>query len=260
MAYFAAGKVTGISVDPEQPSRYYAHIANFEEFDELVPWRLNGVYWENALRDKETQHVGVFMRGRSVREISREDFAAIMQHGSPSFFNKQAEFRTNCSPDLLESNEGRFEQEVDNIFEREVTLVLSNQKLRDIRFRQRVLEAYEHKCAFTGLCIKGIEGQLGLEAAHILSVQKNGPDTISNGLALTHTAHLMFDQFLLAIDDEYKLLISDQCAIPDRFMKILKPATDGILLPRDKRKKPSLGFIRLHREAFWAANTSLNVK
>lgn len=98
------------------------------------------------------------------------------------------------------------------------------------------------------------KGHFGLHAAHILSVEKNGPDRISNGLALTHTAHWMFDNFLLAIDDDYKLLISERGSIPSPYLELIMRSTKGILLPAELEKRPSLKYIRQHREIFRQKN------
>lgn len=45
-------------------------------------------------------------------------------------------------------------------------------------------------------------GRAEAEAAHIRSVEANGPDIVSNGLALSGTAHWMFDRGLLSLTDD----------------------------------------------------------
>ena len=81
MAYIATAKLRSISVDPDLPNHFYAYVTDFEEFDKLVPWRVAGVYWEEKLREIDTPKVGVYMRGRSVRELTTNDFTAIVSKG-----------------------------------------------------------------------------------------------------------------------------------------------------------------------------------
>ncbi len=66
-------------------------------------------------------------------------------------------------------------------------------------FRRVVLRAYEQRCAVTGLRLINGGGRAEVEAAHIRPVEANGPDIISNRLALSGTAHWMFDRGLNGI-------------------------------------------------------------
>ncbi len=247
MAYIATAKVSKISSDPDLPNHFYAHITNFEEFDTLVPWRVDGIYWEKKLREIDTPKVGVYMRGRSVRELNDVDFSSIVSKGLNLRLNSQKEeineVRSNYDVLNLEGNEE------ETIKRRQTVQVLSNQKLRDKRFRNRIIKAYDGRCAFTGTRMQDHKGHHEVQAAHILSVAENGPDVISNGLALSSTIHWMFDRHLISINKDFRLLIADSI-IPDEYLNLLEPATKGILLPKDKSKIPNQKFIRSHRSKF----------
>ena len=47
-----------------------------------------------------------------------------------------------------------------------------------------------------------------LEAAHIHAHSKRGPDTPDNGLALTPTAHDLFDAVLWTVDDNLRIRVA----------------------------------------------------
>lgn len=254
MAYIAYGRVERITDDKVKANHYYASIAGYEDFDELVPWRSEGRYWEKSLRSIEIPKVGIYMRGRSVRGLTDSDFAEIMQYGSPAFFKNSLIKTQQINREYKDSGPEPFEQKMMGISEREIVSILSNKKLRDNRFRQRIMKAYSNQCAFTGLTIRGVNGSLGLQAAHILSVEENGPDIISNGLALTHTVHWMLDNFLLSIDENYKLLVSNQGSIPAQFLEILETARNGIFLPTEQKFWPEKHFIAWHRAKFQSLN------
>lgn len=51
-------------------------------------------------------------------------------------------------------------------------------------------------------------GRAEVAAAHIRPVEANGPDIVSNGLALSGTAHWMFDRGLISLSDDLEILIS----------------------------------------------------
>ncbi|MDE3722387.1 HNH endonuclease [Nocardiopsis sp. N85] len=79
---------------------------------------------------------------------------------------------------------------------------------RDPRFREAVLDAYGHRCAFCGY-----EGRLGgvpvgLEAAHVRWWSHAGPDDVDNGLALCSNHHLLFDRGVLGLTGELTLDVS----------------------------------------------------
>ena len=87
-----------------------------------------------------------------------------------------------------------------------------------------------------------------MEAAHIRPVEANGPDILSNGLALSGTAHWMFDRGLIGLDDDKRILISRQANDPDSIRSIINPSGRALLPPRAS-DRPHLQFVRWHRES-----------
>lgn len=77
-------------------------------------------------------------------------------------------------------------------------------KVRDERFRRRVISAYGGRCAFCGL-------DSGLvEAAHIQAVSAGGPDLITNGLSACPTHHAAFDRGLLMIGADNAIELNEK--------------------------------------------------
>ena len=74
---------------------------------------------------------------------------------------------------------------------------LSSRIIRDRLFRRLILQAYDKRCAVTGLKLINGGGRAEVDAAHIRPVEANGPDILSNGIALSDTAHWMFDRGLI---------------------------------------------------------------
>src|SRR5262249_2274645 len=81
---------------------------------------------------------------------------------------------------------------------------------RDPQFRQRVLTAYEYRCAVCGFDVRLGSEPVALDAAHIRWHQAGGPSVQSNGLALCVLHHKLFDLGAFTVSQKGVLLVSDQ--------------------------------------------------
>ena len=83
----------------------------------------------------------------------------------------------------------------------------TRQRLYQARFRTVVMEAYNNRCAFSGLPA----GQL-LDAAHIIPYGETvgKPIEVTNGLALSKLHHEAFDRHLIGLDCDYRIHVSEQ--------------------------------------------------
>jgi putative restriction endonuclease len=80
---------------------------------------------------------------------------------------------------------------------------------RDPQFQQRVLTAYEYRCAVCGFDVRPGPVPVALDAAHIRWHQAGGPDRESNGLALCVLHHKLFDLGAFTLGADSRLLVSD---------------------------------------------------
>lgn len=81
---------------------------------------------------------------------------------------------------------------------------------RDFNFRDKILKAYEYKCAICGFDVRLGNQPIALEAAHIKWVQAGGPCIEENGLALCAMHHKLFDRGAFSISEEMKIMVSDE--------------------------------------------------
>ena len=117
---------------------------------------------------------------------------------------------------------------------------------RDGNFRQRILSAYEHRCAVTRAQLKLVD------AAHILPVSVEGSsDHVSNGIALSPTMHRAYDHGLIFLDENYYIRLNDRKATElrnqglDAGLPQLTAYLGGkIHLPTDSDHWPDPKFIR----------------
>ena len=109
----------------------------------------------------------------------------------------------------------RFDQQRDRVS------VTVSRILRDRVFRRVVLRAYDERCAVTGLRFINGSGRAEVAAAHIRPVEASGPDIVGNGIALSGTAHWMFDRGLISLADDLEILISRQTNDPQGVRSII---------------------------------------
>jgi putative restriction endonuclease len=131
--------------------------------------------------------------------------------------------------------------------EQERRKVLTNRTVRDAAFRTAVIEAYDRRCAFTGLQFINGGGRAEVEAAHIKPISVNGPDSVNNGLALSGTIHWMFDRGLLTLNDNFEILVSRHVNDVRSIDRLLRPNRQA-LVPTDAAHLPRADFLAWHRE------------
>jgi putative restriction endonuclease len=90
-------------------------------------------------------------------------------------------------------------------------------------------------------------GRAEIEAAQIRPLEKNGPDTVQNGLALSGTVHWMFDRGLISLSDELDVLVSRQVNDPDSVWGLVNKNRRA-LAPVRAMDRPHPHFLFWHRE------------
>lgn len=100
--------------------------------------------------------------------------------------------------------------ELDPVLERRYALREVKQRLHQATFREAVVDAYNSRCALSGL-----PEPLLIDAAHIISDKdpRWGQPVVPNGLTLSKVHHAAFDAHLIGIDPDYKIHVSDKLLI-----------------------------------------------
>jgi putative restriction endonuclease len=177
----------------------------------------------------------------AVRPLSAGDFNRIIQQGLDD--------TTPLLPRIGETDIGFDEDRQPFLFEqdRERVASLVSRIVRDRVFRRIVLRAYDERCAVTGLRLINGRGRAEVAAAHIRPVEANGPDIVSNGLALSGTAHWMFDRGLISLTDRLEILLSRQVNDQDGVRALINKSGRAIE-PRRASDRPHPHFLQWHRD------------
>ncbi len=132
-----------------------------------------------------------------------------------------------------------------------LTLESDAKRKRDPGFRNRVLRAYEFRCAVCGFDVRLGSVSIALDAAHIRWHQAGGPDAEINGLALCVLHHKTFDLGAFTVTDNL-LLVSDQANGTAGFAETLMAFHGKPIRPPQRLDwRPERGHLEWHgREVF----------
>lgn len=241
--YWALAKITAVRPDPALTDHYYADLSEHAEFPTPVaPWKSPDATWESAIQlDRDTLSRG--RMGWSVRPIPDEEFYAIIMKGMSAVLAPD-----DSSPETSRN----LQDQAQSVFlrNRETASTIVNRLVRDAAFSKIIRNAYDFRCAFTGIRIFDPLGRPEMEAAHIRPVTNKGPDIVRNGLALSRTAHWMFDQGLLSVSNDFRLLRSQH--LPTDLSNKFRLVDDRIYLPEEHHLQPHKAFLEFHRDTIFA--------
>lgn len=239
--YFATAQIDRVIPKPDQDGRFLALIrpGSFLPFDREVPRLLDGSPLESALTALDGTPLTGGLAQSAVRRIPESDFARIVDLGLPQQL-EEIEAR-RYDPRSFDMAEGA------QAFERPVVERLLRRSYRDIAFRRKVRDAYDYRCAISGLRLRNGGGRPEVQAAHIRPVEHGGSDSVRNGLALSGTLHWMFDRGLISVAEDCSILVSRNKVPADVVDRLLLPG-GKLIPPRDPTDAPHPENLRWHRE------------
>lgn len=243
--YYAVARVEQIVRDPADAKMYLALIepGSYLEFGRDVPFQLDGQAVERGLLDAD----GKLNNGRaiqSIRPISDEDFDRIRNLGlieEDELLPREDEEEGAPVLDRVQEEHAPFLGPIDR------ETVLTSRKVRDRQFRKRVLDVYDRRCALTGMQLINGGGRAETQAAHIMSVEAGGPDTVVNGIALSGTVHWMFDRGLISLSDAGDIMLSSKINDVAGVEKLIYPDRRA-RLPANEDLRPHPRYLAWHRE------------
>jgi len=241
--YFAVAKVQQIIPDPGAAGMYVAVIepGSYLDFINPVPFSGPTGVIETGVLNAEGRISG---RAQSaVRPLSSGDFNSIVQRG----LDDTAPLLPRVDEPTFGPGAGEDQTPFQLEQERERVSSLTSRIVRDRVFRRVVLRAYDERCAVTGLKLINGSGRAEVAAAHIRPVEASGPDIVSNGIALSGTAHWMFDRGLISLADDLEILISRQVNDPDGVRTVINKSGRA-MEPGRASDRPHPHFLQWHRD------------
>jgi len=240
-AYFATARIAAIEDDSKLRDHYYARITDYIDFDRAVPFREGGTYYESILqKDDGSTNKGQF--GFAVRIVPDDEFEAIRSIG----FARTLSIEKKAEP----APNGLAEEPAE--YDRPIKERLVKRPFRDRAFTRQVCEAYNSRCALTGIRLINGGGRTEVEAAHIRPVGDGhrGPDSVRNGIALCQKVHWMFDRGVVSLTDDYGLLV-DKAYFTDDVQRLFRPELNAAV-PTSNVLRPHPQFLKYHRDVVCA--------
>jgi putative restriction endonuclease len=239
--YFARARVVSVHPTLDAPGYSEATLEYYSEFPS-VPFSVfdpqldRKFYYEKSMLESDGS-LNKHANQQRVRALSGQEYNRIVEAGFDGFSALE-----ECAiPPVTYSG---FAEDPPEPLERD--RFLTSRILRDRVFSKLVGEAYEWKCAMTGISLPAPDGSHEIECAHIKPVKDSGPDSVINGIALLRTIHWMFDKGLISIGSDHQIIRSSRYnySAIDRLIN----ESGKIDLPKNDIHHPHPDFLRYHRE------------
>lgn len=176
----------------QSPSYPFVRLTNdgIWEISGLKTLLTNKDYSDRELQDNQTEGgfiEPVFNLFQSNPALVRETATAVLQKNFPDTIHQ----------DIL--NQVGLDLEIFDLKTQAGETVIKPSRSPD--FRNRVLGAYEYRCAVCGFNVRLGNTLVAIEAAHIKWHQAGGPDLEQNGIALCSLHHKLFDRGVFTLSE-----------------------------------------------------------
>ena len=158
----------------------------------------------------------------------------------------------NQQQQLFNDIEGRILKEDAAVYRKEIKELIEEKNeeeiyLRGSMFKREIPKIYNNTCCISGMKIDATISVSMIDACHIVPFSESYDDTITNGIALCPNLHRAFDRGLIAITDDYKVMVSGSF-VEDAANYSIRAFNGGqILLPKSERYFPKRENIEWHR-------------
>ena len=126
--------------------------------------------------------------------------------------------------------------------------------VRDAFFRKAIVHLYDYKCSICHLKVVHSLTQSIVDGAHIKPLYKFYDNHVNNGICLCKNHHWAFDQGLWTINDDYRIIVSQNFYEESPYTKPLGEFHGQIiLLPGERKNYPRLEAIQWHRQNIFRA-------
>lgn len=127
------------------------------------------------------------------------------------------------------------------------------QRIGQSFFRRAVLSSYRSRCCITGLA----EPRL-LIASHIVPWGQDKANRLnpSNGLCLSALYDRAFDQGLITLDDDWRVVLATQLKQPDQSLEYFFHSIEGREISLPERFRPDAALMQQHREQVFLGATA----
>ncbi|MBX2985930.1 MAG: HNH endonuclease [Bacteroidia bacterium] len=171
------------------------------------------------------------------------------------FPNSKGNFNnsTGCQQNLFDDIENKILKEPPEEYRQEIKKLLEQKDdeeifLRGSLFKREIPKIYNNTCCVSGMKIDATINVSMIDACHIVPFSISYDDSVTNGIALCPNLHRAFDRGLIAIDDDYRVVVSKSFKEVETSYNIRAFEGKEIQLPRMKSYYPLSENFGWHRK------------
>lgn len=144
---------------------------------------------------------------------------------------------------LFDEIEAKILHEDPEVYGKEIEILLSEKNEEEIYirgsiFKREISKIYNNTCCISGMKVDATINVSMVDACHIIQWTESHDDTITNGIALCPNLHRAFDRGLIAIDSNYKVVVSSVFREDESIYSIRNFEGKQILLPKQSEYFP----------------------
>tara|TARA_R110002072_G_scaffold80252_1_gene184574 strand:+ start:232 stop:1194 length:963 start_codon:yes stop_codon:yes gene_type:complete len=186
------------------------------------------------------------------REVLKQQILESYFKETKSNLIQQKEIVDNLSDEILNEDPSTYKNKIQELqkkldntsFEEEVFI-------RNGAFKRSVSRVYSDTCAISNLKIDATSTYSAIDACHIVPFSESKNNHITNGIALCPNLHRAFDRGLIAIDDNYRLLVNSNFKeSKNTLYGILQFKGKEVNLPENKNYLPLIENLAWHRKSY----------
>ncbi len=187
--------------------------------------------------------------------VDKDSNGVLQQFLLDEYFPNTQNNLTNSSEGqqkLFDEIENKILNEPSEEYRLEIKKLLQQQNeeeifLRGSLFKREIPKIYNNTCCISGMRIDAMSSVSMVDACHIVPFSVSYDDTITNGIALCPNLHRAFDRGLIAIDENYKVVVSKSFREDETSYSIRAFEGKEINLPKQHNYFPLIGNFEWHR-------------
>jgi putative restriction endonuclease len=204
-------------------------IKSFSHLKEVVDYAYFDPYLFQFLREPVT--------GTLLKQTLLQTYFQIYQYQFPQQLSLIAEIED----EILKEPSAIYKTKAETFDDEEVFI-------RGGVFKKIVPQIYNYSCCISGMRIIASREIQMIDACHIIPFSESHDDTISNGISLCPNLHRAFDRGLIAIDEDYRVHVSNSFSESTVDYSIKQYEGKELLLPKNEKHFPSTQNLLWHKE------------
>ncbi len=173
------------------------------------------------MRDKKSNEI--------LQQFLLDEYFPTTKSNFSNSSNQQQQLFEDIEIKILKEDAVEYRQEIKQLMEQKNEEEIF---IRGSLFKREIPKVYNNTCCISGMKIDATVNISMVDACHIVPFSVSYDDTISNGIALCPNLHRAFDRGLIAINLDYKVLVSKKFKEDETNYSIKIFENKKIILPK----------------------------